>query len=147
MIAAAKAGDWTQLDDGTVVGRWPDARAPASSSWRSSPPRDESPRRCASNDAVVELDVEVTDELRDEGRARDVVRAVQQARKDAELARDGPHRRLNLSTGDELAASLAPTGGGSTNRCSRPRHRLELSTMPGRRDRRAAVPRRGHPVD
>ena len=34
---------------------------------------------------MVELDVEVTDDLRAEGMARDVVRAIQQARKDADL--------------------------------------------------------------
>jgi isoleucyl-tRNA synthetase len=56
---------------------------------------------------VVELDVEVTDELRDEGRARDVVRVVQQARKDAGL-HVTDRIALTLSAGDELAASLEP---------------------------------------
>jgi hypothetical protein len=37
------------------------------------------------NDAVAVLDVEVTPELAAEGRARDLVRLVQQARKDAGL--------------------------------------------------------------
>jgi isoleucyl-tRNA synthetase len=39
-----------------------------------------------SNDTVVALDVEVTPDLQAEGRARDLVRLVQQARKDAGLA-------------------------------------------------------------
>ena len=38
-----------------------------------------------SNDCLVQLDVEVTKELEDEGIARDIVRAVQQNRKDADL--------------------------------------------------------------
>ena len=38
------------------------------------------------NDAVVNLDTEVTDELRAEGVARDLIRLVQQARKEADLA-------------------------------------------------------------
>ena len=59
------------------------------------------------NGGVVELDVEVTDALRDEGRARDVVRVVQQARKDAGL-HVTDRIALVLSTGDDLAASLEP---------------------------------------
>ena len=104
VIGAAKAGEWTQLDDGTVsvagatleVGEFELALEPAEGRV-AAPLRD--------NTAVVELDVEVTDELRDEGRARDVVRAVQQARKDAGL-HVSDHIALTLSTGDELAASL-----------------------------------------
>ncbi len=38
-----------------------------------------------SNDYLVQLDIEVTKELEDEGIARDIVRAIQQSRKDADL--------------------------------------------------------------
>jgi isoleucyl-tRNA synthetase len=38
-----------------------------------------------SNDAVVVLDTDVTPELEAEGRARDLIRTIQQARKDADL--------------------------------------------------------------
>jgi isoleucyl-tRNA synthetase len=104
VIGAAKAGEWTQLDDGTVsiagetlaVGEFELALEPGEGRI-AAPLRD--------NAAVVELDVEVTDELRDEGRARDVVRAVQQARKDAGL-HVSDRITLTVSTGEELATSL-----------------------------------------
>lgn len=38
-----------------------------------------------SNDCMIQLDIEITKELEDEGIARDIVRAVQQNRKDADL--------------------------------------------------------------
>jgi isoleucyl-tRNA synthetase len=106
VIAEAKAGEWSQLDDGTVSvagevlaeGEFELALEPTEGRV-AAPLRD--------NGAVVELDVEVTDELRDEGRARDVVRVVQQARKDAGL-HVTDRIELTLSAGDELAASLEP---------------------------------------
>ena len=39
----------------------------------------------SSNDCLVELDINVTEELKEEGLARDIVRAIQQNRKDANL--------------------------------------------------------------
>jgi isoleucyl-tRNA synthetase len=81
VIAAAKAGEWTALEDGgaEVVGQRLDpgefelvlvAREGAAAA------------ALPGNAAVVELDVEVTPELAAEGMARDVVRLVQAARKD-----------------------------------------------------------------
>ncbi|HTO00411.1 MAG TPA: DUF5915 domain-containing protein, partial [Microthrixaceae bacterium] len=84
VIKAAKSGDWVQEPDGSVtVGGHvlgsgdfeltlePRAGAVASPLHHS--------------DAVVELDVEVSPELAAEGVARDLVRAIQQARKDEGL--------------------------------------------------------------
>lgn len=105
VIGAAKAGEWTQLDDGTVsVAGETLAEGEFELALEPTEGRVAAPLR--DNGAVVELDVEVTDELRDEGRARDVVRAVQQARKDAGL-HVSDRIELVLSTGDELAGSLA----------------------------------------
>jgi isoleucyl-tRNA synthetase len=55
-----------------------------------------------SNDAVVALDTNVTPELEQEGVARDLVRLVQQARKDAGL-HVSDHIRLYLSLSGEQA--------------------------------------------
>jgi isoleucyl-tRNA synthetase len=84
VIKAARAGEWTTNDDGTVTvagvtlsgddyelalqARGGDATAPL-----------------RGNDAVVNLDTVVTDVLRDEGMARDLVRQIQEARKRQDL--------------------------------------------------------------
>ena len=104
VIGAAKAGEWTQLDDGTVsVAGETLAEGEFELALEPTEGRVAAPLR--DNDAVVELDVEVTDELRDEGRARDVVRAVQQARKDAGL-HVSDRIVLTLAMDDELARSI-----------------------------------------
>ncbi|CAN5603425.1 isoleucine--tRNA ligase [soil metagenome] len=84
VIKAAKAGEWTQNDDGTISvaaqtlteGEFELALEPREG-VAAAPLR--------GSDAVVELDVEVTDELAAEGMGRDLVRIVQQARKDEGL--------------------------------------------------------------
>ena len=84
VIKAAKAGEWTQNDDGTVTVA--DERLVDGEFELALEPREgvaASPLR--GSDAVVELDVEVTPELAAEGMARDLVRIVQQARKDEGL--------------------------------------------------------------
>ncbi len=53
-----------------------------------------------SNDCLVSLDVEITQELAQEGIARDVVRAVQQSRKDAGL-NVSDHIMLHISSDNE----------------------------------------------
>jgi isoleucyl-tRNA synthetase len=85
VIKAAKTGGWTDRGDGTVEvaghilsGDEYEMALEARDGTAAAPLRD--------NAAFVELDVEVTPELAAEGLARDVVRAIQQARKDADLA-------------------------------------------------------------
>jgi isoleucyl-tRNA synthetase len=84
VLKAAKAGDWSTNDDGTVAVAGQvlnadefDLALVAREGAAAGPLRD--------NKAVVELDIDVTPELAAEGLARDVVRVVQQARKDADL--------------------------------------------------------------
>ena len=84
VIRAAKAGEWTAGGDGTMTVAGHELGADefeltleARDGAAAAPLHDSS--------AVVELDVEVTPELAAEGLARDAVRMIQQARKDAGL--------------------------------------------------------------
>ncbi|MHB1138232.1 MAG: DUF5915 domain-containing protein, partial [Microthrixaceae bacterium] len=106
VITAAKAGDWTQEGDGsvTVAGH----RLTEGEFELALEPREgvaAAPLR--GNDAVVELDVEVTDELAAEGMARDLVRIVQQARKDEGLVVTD-RIELGLLLTPELADAIEP---------------------------------------
>ncbi len=84
VMKAARSGDWTVNDDGTVAvggqvlepGQFELAVEAGESGATAALP---------GNDTVVQLDTELTDELRAEGMARDLVRLVQQARKDRGL--------------------------------------------------------------
>ncbi|MDQ2677513.1 MAG: isoleucine--tRNA ligase [Actinomycetota bacterium] len=104
VIKAAKAGEWTQLDDGTVAvaeqvlseGEF-ELALQAREGAAAAPLRD--------SDAVVELDVEVTPELAAEGTARDLVRLVQQARKDEDL-RITDRISLHLTAHPDLVAAI-----------------------------------------
>jgi isoleucyl-tRNA synthetase len=84
VIQGARAGDWTLRDDGTVaVGG--QVLVAGEFELRLEPKEGEASQALRTNDAVVVLDVQVTPELEAEGLARDLVRKVQQARKDADL--------------------------------------------------------------
>lgn len=99
VMKAARAGDWRLNDDGTVevAGHTLDAgefslALDAMEGLAAAPLPD--------NSAVCVLDTEVTAELRAEGLARDLVRIVQQARKDADLeVSERIELRLSLSDG------------------------------------------------
>jgi isoleucyl-tRNA synthetase len=80
VLRAAKAGEWTQRDDGAVevAGH---VLEPSEFTLRLTPADEETSRALPGRDTVVVLDVVTTPELEAEGTARDVVRAVQQVRK------------------------------------------------------------------
>jgi isoleucyl-tRNA synthetase len=84
VLSASKAGDWKLLDSGNVECAGFEL-TPGEYTMLLTPKDGVSCEALPTSDAVVVLDLELTDELVDEGRARDVVRAVQQARKEADL--------------------------------------------------------------
>jgi len=96
MMKAARRGDWTRSDDGTLtVGG--QTLQPEEFDLRLKPKEGEASQALRTNDAVVVLDVDVTPELEAEGLARDLVRKLQQARKEADF---------NISDRIEVALAL-----------------------------------------
>ncbi|MEM7339152.1 MAG: isoleucine--tRNA ligase [Actinomycetota bacterium] len=106
VIKAAKAGEWEANDDGSV--QVAGHRLEGDDFELGLDPLDGvAAAPLPGNNAVVVLDTELTPELEAEGTARDLVRAVQQLRKDRDLAvTDRVQLRLNLP--DDLQSSLAP---------------------------------------
>ena len=84
VIAASKRGEWQPAGPGRVrVGG--QELGPGEFQLLLVPREGVACQALPGNDAIAVLDLALTDELVDEGRARDVVRAVQQARKEAGL--------------------------------------------------------------
>jgi isoleucyl-tRNA synthetase len=105
VLAAARAGEWTKRPDGDVevaghvlsgddfdLALHPTTTEGATAALRG-------------NNAIVHLDTVVTDELRAEGWARDLVRLVQQARRDAGLVVTD-RIALRLGVGPDVRASV-----------------------------------------
>lgn len=93
VTAAAKSGDWTDHGDGTVTagghrlepGQFEIALQPADGLAVAAARQLDPEGGIVDLGLLVSLDVDVTPELEAEGLARDVIRQVQQARKDADL--------------------------------------------------------------
>jgi isoleucyl-tRNA synthetase len=84
VMAAARSGNWERVGDTVRVGDVPLLEGEYELQLR---PIDESASRVlASKDAVVTLDLELDEELKMEGLARDVVREIQAARKLADFS-------------------------------------------------------------
>lgn len=81
--AAAKSGDWKNENGKIFVGGEPMEEGEYNLQLK--PLIAKGAQRLSSNDAMVVLDLTITPELEAEGRARDLVRMIQQARKDAGL--------------------------------------------------------------
>ena len=103
--AAAKRGDWEVLATGQArVGE--SVLEPDEFEMRVVPIEESTTRALPDRATVVVLDTEVSDDLAVEGRARDLVRAVQQLRRDQGL--DVTDRiELELSGGPDVAEVLA----------------------------------------
>jgi isoleucyl-tRNA synthetase len=103
-IKAVKAGDWVANPDGTVTaGGITLVEGEFSERLQAADPQ--STGALPGNSGLVVLDTEVTPELAAEGTARDVVRTVQQARRDAGL--DVSDRiTLTLSAPDDVVAAV-----------------------------------------
>ncbi len=84
VLAAAKRGDWKRGDDGRVVVN-DQVLEEGEYQLRLQPKDGVACEPLSTNDAIAVLDTELSDALVQEGIARDVVRGVQQARKDAGL--------------------------------------------------------------
>ena len=83
VLAAAKKGEWQSVDGGVEVAghRLEDAEYDLTLT----PKEGVACHALPGNDAIVVLDLELTPELVEEGMARDVIRVIQQARKEAGL--------------------------------------------------------------
>jgi isoleucyl-tRNA synthetase len=84
IIPASKKGEWKQLENGNIeiageelFGEEFEVKLQSKD--------DKTAQPLSTNDALVALDLNITDELAKEGIARDIVRLIQQARKDADL--------------------------------------------------------------
>ncbi len=106
IIKAAKAGDWASNPDGTVTvaGHVLD---PAEFELALDPVDGVTAAALPGNDAIVALDTDVSPELEAEGRARDLVRSIQQLRKERDLAVTD-RILLRLHVPEPVAASLDP---------------------------------------
>jgi isoleucyl-tRNA synthetase len=98
VIKAHKAGDWSVEGDVVTVGGV--SLEPGEYSLELVASGDQASAGLGAHAGVIALDVEVTAELEVEGRARDLVRLVQQARRDADL--DVSDRiTLSVTAGDD----------------------------------------------
>lgn len=106
VMGAAREGAWTRNPDGTLTlagvtleeGEFTVLLDPK-------PEYQGRIQSLGSNDALVVLDLTVTPELEAEGIARDVVRAIQQARKDASLDVSS-HIALTVQAAESIASAL-----------------------------------------
>lgn len=104
IIPASKKGEWKKLPDGRIeiTGEILEAEE---CSLKLEPKNRKGAQSLPSNDAIVVLDVAITEELKKEGVARDIVRIIQQARKDAGL-NITDHITLNIEANGMIKDSI-----------------------------------------
>ena len=103
VMGAARGGDWRVDGDVAVVGGV--TLEAGEFTLRLVPKDGVASAPLSTNDAVVVLDTDVTPELEREGLARDLVRMVQQARKDADF-HVSDRIQLFVTGGDDIAAAV-----------------------------------------
>jgi isoleucyl-tRNA synthetase len=103
VLAAARAGEWQQTEAGVVVAGHTLADGEYELVVQPAPGR--ATAAVGGTGLVVDLDTTVTPELEAEGRARDVIRIIQQARKDADL-HVSDRIELVVGTDDELRSAI-----------------------------------------
>lgn len=108
VIVAVKKGEWTQEGDTIKVAG--ETLQPGEYALKLVTKSDSASAPLPAGAGVVLLDINVTPELEAEGLARDVVRAVQQARRDADL-NVSDRIVLTLGADDAVQAQLAPHQG------------------------------------
>ncbi len=105
IIPASKKGEWKQVDGGVEI--CGEKLLPTEYTLQLEPKPEYKDRAQAlsTNDALVILDTTVTPELEAEGIARDLVRMIQQARKDANL-NVSDRIRLHVDASDAIASAM-----------------------------------------
>lgn len=103
VLKAAREGAWTSVDDSVELAGH--RLLPEEFSLRFTPKHAERARTIARNTGVLELHTELTPELLAEGLARDVVRAIQAARRDENLAMTD-RISIQLSASPETLAAV-----------------------------------------
>ena len=103
VIRAHKAGDWSVGDTGVTVGGF--VLEDGEYTVEQVASHDQASTALGAHAGVVALDTTVTEELEIEGRARDLIRSIQQARRDADL--DVSDRiALTVTAGAEVIEAL-----------------------------------------
>ena len=106
VTAATRSGDWKQEADGTLsIGGVVLQPGEFTILLEPKPEYKDSAQALGTNDALVVLDLTVTPELEAEGIARDMVRMIQQARKDANL-NVSDRIALTLNAAENVAAAV-----------------------------------------
>ena len=107
ILPASNKDEWKQLENGEVE-ICGEVLLPSEYNLLLEPKPEYANRAQAlsTNDALVILDTTITPELEAEGLARDIVRMVQQARKDADL-NVSDKIRLHISANDKISAAIS----------------------------------------